>query len=344
MPSIENIVRVQIQLGSQQVNRPGFGVGLILASFAWNPVATDRIRFYGSLTAVGADFATNSEVYKAATLYFGQSVQPTQLAIGRIDAGDADIVASIEAVRAESDDWYALAVLDHTEAKVLLAAAHIEALKKIFVTSTLDPVTLTAATTDIAAQLAALKYTRTATIWSAEAAKWPEAGWLGRMLPTDVGAATWKFKTIVGIVADNLTDTQFNYASGKKCNVYVSIAGVNITSEGVMASGEYIDVTRFVDWLQSTMEADVYSLLVNTDKVPYTNKGIAAIENILRSDLQAGVDNGGLAPDPAPSVSVPDALTVPLADKQSRTLNGITFAATLAGAIHKTQIQGYLSF
>ncbi len=42
-----------------------------------------RLRSYGSLTAVGADFSLTDPEYLAATLWFSQSPQPTQLYIGR---------------------------------------------------------------------------------------------------------------------------------------------------------------------------------------------------------------------------------------------------------------------
>lgn len=342
MPNISTIVNVNITLGTQQVNTPGFGTALFLSTTS---AFSERYRVYDSIDAVGNDFAPTDPEFLAAELYFGQQLQPTQLMIGRIE-GSETVVQAVQAVQNTlgGDNWYGLVLMDHNSAHVLAMAAYIETQKKIFITSSADATIITSGTSDIAYQLKALDYARTAVLYSAVAASFPEAGWFGSVLPLGVGNSTWKFKQIVGIAPDNLSDTQFTFAEGKNCNVFIPIAGVNITSEGTMASGVFIDITRGIDALQATMEADVYSLLVNTPKIPYTNKGITAIENIMRQDLQRFTDNGFLSPDPKYTVSGPDANAVPKSDKMARVLNGLSFTGTLAGAIHKVVIEGFLSF
>ena len=108
-----------------------------------------------------------------------------------------------------------------------------------------------------------------------------------------------------------------------------------------MVSAEFIDVTILIDWITSTMQANVYSILVNTNKIPYTNKGIAAVENGVAQTLQQAQDNGGLAA--GWDVTGPDISQVSQADKASRILNNVVFNATLAGAINQVNIQGYVS-
>jgi hypothetical protein len=259
---------------------------------------------------------------------------------GTANNGVANDIAAVSAV---DDQWYCLLITSKASADIRQAAVYIETVQKIFACASSDANILTSSTTDIASQLKAKNYVRTFLIYSATPSAGPDAAWVGRVLPTGVGAASWKFKTLVGIVADNLTSTQIANAQGKNCNVYVTVGGLDITTEGVVASGEYIDVTRILDWLPSTMEAAVYSILINSDKLPYTNKGIAGVENAVRKTLQEGIDNGSLASNPAPVVSVPDILDVSSADKASRTLNGVAFTATLAGAIHKVTINGFVS-
>jgi hypothetical protein len=339
MASIETIVNVQITKGTRQVSQAGFGVGLILAVHTdW----ADRVRVYGSYADV-ADDMTNAAVLAAAQAYFSQDLQPTQLVIGKIASGETPL-QGLQAVQAVNNDWYALICLDHDKADVLALAGYIETQKKIFGTSSQDPHVIGTQTDDVATGLSALNYARTFVLYSGVAnSVWPEAAWLGRMLPTGVGAATWKFKTLVGVASDDLSGTALTNAQNKKANVFIPVGGVDITSEGIMASGEYIDVTRFIDWLQLTMESNIYGLLVNSEKIPYTNKGIAVIENAVRQTLQDGIANGGISNQPVPAVSVPDVLSVSSADKASRTLNNVVFTCTLAGAIHKVNVQGFVS-
>ena len=57
---------------------------------------------------------------------------------------------------------------------------------------------------------------------------------------------------------------------------------VSITQNGKVAAGEWIDVIRFRDWLQEEITVNVFNALVNSDKVPYTDDGIAIIETQIR--------------------------------------------------------------
>jgi hypothetical protein len=140
-----------------------------------------------------------------------------------------------------------------------------------------------------------------------------------------------------------LTTAEKNYAIGKNCNVYETVAGSNIiTSEGVVASGEYIDIMRGTDWLQTRMGEDVFSLLINSDKVPFTTAGIAQVGAIVAYWLNRGVD-AGLIEEGSIVITLPALADVPAGEKSLRYLNGITFSATYAGAVHKVGISGKIS-
>ena len=75
----------------------------------------------------------------------------------------------------------------------------------------------------------------------------------------------------------------------------------------------------------------------------FTDSGIGTILNLITAQLKEGVSKGFLAGDPAPTVTVPKAAAVDPADKAARTLPGVKFQATLAGAIHRVVISGTLS-
>lgn len=246
----------------------------------------------------------------------------------------------ITAIRTQNDTWYALTAHTHTAADVEDIAAHVETLKKIYGTSASTAAIITSATTDIASVLKDAGYDRTFVMYSGDAAEFPEAGILGVMLPKEVGSATWKFKTITGITADDLTSTQSTYARNKNCMTYETIGGVSITREGKVASGEFIDTIIGVDWLESRMEERVYSRLVNSDKIPYTDDGFTMIEGDIRAQLQEAIDVGFLAASPAPTVTVPKVANVSSALKTARETPAITFTGTLAGAVHKVTITG----
>jgi hypothetical protein len=167
---------------------------------------------------------------------------------------------------------------------------------------------------------------------------------VGLMAPKNPGSATWKFKNLSGIGADELNDTDRTNLRDKNVNFYEEVAGVSIiSSEGVVASGEYIDIMRGTDWIQARIEESVYQTLIDNEKVPYTDKGISAIQNKIEGVLEDAITQGILTSDPAPQVIVPLAAEVDKADKGIRLLDGIEFTGFYAGAVHKVRMSGTLS-
>lgn len=104
-----------------------------------------------------------------------------------------------------------------------------------------------------------------------------------------------------------------------------------------------MDVMRGTDWLAARIQERVYALLIQNDKVPFTDAGIQAVKGEILAQLQAGVARDFLASDPEPTCTVPRAADVSAADKGNRQLNNVKFRATLAGALHKVTIEGELN-
>jgi hypothetical protein len=272
------------------------------------------------------------------------TITPVVLTVTETTPGYS-VADALDLIEFNNSDWYALLLAtDNTYWPQYAAAQWIASRRKIFFARSNDSVINTATTTDIASTFSDLNYDRTVVIAHFPLADdFIDAGWLGRMLPEDPGSATYKFKTITGCAADNLTSTQANYAKGKNANTYETVGGVAMMAEGVVSSGEYIDIITGVDWLQARIEERVFSKLVNLNKIPFTDAGVAIIENEIRAQLNEGVRVGLLAADPAFTVTVPKVADVSPADKAARYLPNITFVATLAGAVHKTQIRGTVS-
>lgn len=244
--------------------------------------------------------------------------------------------------------WYALIATTRDIATVKAIAAWTEARIKLFGTASSDPDIINVAagtdTTSIAAFFNQLGYIRSFVMYHQDAAlNFPEAAWFGRVLPLEPGSESWKFKTLAGVSYSNLTTTQSNNALNKKANTYEFIGGVNMTANGTVAQGEYIDTVRGIDWLTSRIQEFVFSVLVQNPKVPYTDAGITVIQSEVMRALALGVANDFLTNDPAPVVTVPKAADVSPADKAARILRDVRFTATLAGAIHAVVIRGTVS-
>jgi len=256
-------------------------------------------------------------------------------------AGAETLTAAIAAIRAINDDWYATMIHSHIVADIAEVAAVIETLKKIYAYSTDEADAITAATTDIFSTLSALNFDRTIGLFDVDAdTAFPEAAWLGVMLPKDPGSATWAFKTLVGQDADALTPTESSNARGKNGNTYETIGGVDITRFGTTAEGEFMDIIRGVDFLESRLQERIFSKLVAADKIPYTEQGVAIIEAEIRGQLRDSIAQGIIAESPAFVITTPVVADISAVVKATRALPTITFTATLQGAIHKVTVVG----
>lgn len=261
---------------------------------------------------------------------------------------DPGMATDLAAVELYDNDWYCLIPVDtFGAAEIEAAAAWVEAAKKIGVYQTADTDVATVAeasdTSSIAYTLKNANYDRAMLFFHRDTDEYVGGAMAGRALPEDAGSITWAYKQLSSVSAQTLTTTERTNLENKNVNFLSTLAGVNITRYGVASGGEYIDVMRGTDWLAARIQERVYTLLLNNDKLPYTDAGIQAVRAEILAQLAAGIARDFIAADPEPTCTVPRATAVSAADKSSRTLNNVTFRATLAGAIHKVAIEGELN-
>jgi hypothetical protein len=259
-------------------------------------------------------------------------------------------VEDLIAARDEDDDWYFLTDTTHTPLQVTLISAYIETIIKLYAYQTSDANSKdepgTSATPGLIGDLKAQNYDRSFGVWvpAAELVDYKMAAWVGLMAPKDPGSATWKFKEGNAISANKFTSQEKKNIQDKNGNVYINVAGFNIFEEGVVASGEFIDIMRGTDWIQARIQEQVFGLLVSSDKVPYTDGGIESIGLQVEEVLDRAVDRlilvGG---EDGPVVTVPKRSETTKADRAARFLRDVKFTGNYAGAIHKVQIDGTLS-
>jgi hypothetical protein len=197
----------------------------------------------------------------------------------------------------------------------------------------------------ITVDISSLTTTTAVTITEEQAGNmsFPEFAWMGGQLPKDPGSITWKFKQLVGVTPDVLTTTAVNNIEGKNGNTYQTVGGVSITQQGVVASGEFIDIIRGVAWIESRLGEEIFTVLVNADKIPYTDPGVGVIVGTTRAFLTGpAVDNSVLTENTI-SVSAPLVADISDANKASRLLPDVEFSGTLAGAVHKVILNGKVS-
>lgn len=235
--------------------------------------------------------------------------------------------------------------LDATKTKAWMAWAATQ--KKLQFVQDSDPATYAADTgstsTACLAEFAKLmSYDRVAMVYHATNTEYAAAAWVGKGLPYDPGAHTWAFKSLTGVSVDSLTTAQEGLIRGKNANIYTNTASYANTYAGTVAkANNYIDDVRGLDWLDTTIKADLFNLLAASGKVPFTDSGIQMVVGTLKGSLRkaetATVLTSGW------TVTFPAASVVPAADKAARKLTGITWTGTLAGAVHSIVINGTVS-
>lgn len=246
--------------------------------------------------------------------------------------------------------WYALILTkEGLQADQIVdikeGAEWIEARTKVFHASIDEADILTTATDDLASFLQSKNYDRTLLFYSTDLASFPEAAILGRRLPNDPGSINWKFTQVSGITPEDLNSTELNNIKLKNANLIEDVGGVIITStDMVMASGEFMDIIRGIDALEARISEDVFALLVREDKVPFTTSGISQVGGVVQGDLVTFSESPiNFIVKESIVVTLPDITTIPIAEREARALNGITFSATLTGAINSVIINGKLS-
>lgn len=275
----------------------------------------------------------------------------TDSAAGTITQASASVgtvetlATTLDGIDAENPDWYGLliakrGVIEDRNADILEGAAQAEAREKLMGYSSEDPTSVDATTTDVFAVLQLASRDRSTGIYSPNAFEYPEAGWFGLQLPKGAGTTNWKFKTISGATPTVLSGTAYTNLLGKNANFIETIANKNIiSSEGVVASGEYIDIIRGVDSTKAEIQEDTYGYLSSKDKVPFTNPGMIATANFTKAVLTRKAELGLYVLESI-IVDVPDVSEIPIVDKANRQFKGTTFSAKFQGAINYVEIKG----
>ena len=270
----------------------------------------------------------------------------------------ADPVAALgddlTAINNEDSDWYGFAITSRVQADILATADWAEARKKIFGCCVAEPGAIDAAvTTDTMTKLKDGNYFRTYCFYHADAATdFLELAIMAKSFALEPGQETWANQRLSGVTTDKLNETQAQAALKKNGNTFEPFRNVVITQGGKVAGGEWIDIIRFRDWLEEEIKVRVFRRLLD-NKVPYTDGGIAIIENEIRGALLLAQRRGGLAPTeydeegkeiPGFTVSVPLSANISANDKANRLLQDVTFKARPSGAIHLVEIAGTLTY
>lgn len=186
-----------------------------------------------------------------------------------------------------------------------------------------------------------------------EANPYINVAFAAKWLNYESGSETSAFKTLTSVYPSKLTTTEMKALETGAMNYFITVGNKNITMNGMTRGGEWADVIRFRDWLKNDMQLAVVNLFVTRPKVPYTDSGIALVQNQMIASLKRGQNAGGIAEDefdedgntiPGFVTSVPLSSSITASEKASRKLRNCKFKARLAGAIHFAELKGSLTY
>lgn len=243
-----------------------------------------------------------------------------------------------------SNNFYAVFSTTRVQADQLLIASWVASRKKVaFLASSESNYvneTVEVDETSLAAKLKITSNFRAGSIYSEVAdTQYPDAAVCGVFLPRVPGSYTLNYQTLTGVDVSFLNDTQTNNALNKFGNVFRFVGNENLISNGRFADNSKVDEIHFIDWLTARTQEAVFALMVNLEKIPYTNPGINQVVNAIQGVIGQGIEAGGIAADPAPIYNIPNKSDIPTNDVANRILPDISVDFTLAGAIEFVNIR-----
>ena len=332
---------VKVTIDVQEPTRLlGFGNVVILSA----KDGGHEYKEYYELTEVETDFAKTTDEYKMAKAILDQDNAPEKVAIYCIDNAETSKTLADGLAEIYNKDFYFIVMPENTPAKVLTVAAKLDELKngKIIVTRVADETNLATYGANT------VKYENLVIFYHETEGEYPDAALVGQLGSLPVGSITWKAKTLKNITADEeMTKTKLTNIHNNGAIAYVVKAGDKVTSEGITHAGEYIDVVHSKDYLINNIQYAVQKQINKSEKVPYTNTGIASLEATVISVLQQAFIQGIIAETnnvAEYTTNFPDVSQTSEADRKDRKYELGQFEFRIAGAIHTAVIKGTLTY
>lgn len=260
---------------------------------------------------------------------------------------DTGVDTALTAIQAQGGkDWYGLVLTSRGQFDLQAAAAWIESQPYgyIFMACSQEADVLTNVTTDVLSVLAGKSYLRTAYLWSDDQADFPDAAWIGEEFPKQPGSSNYAWKDLIGITPTSnavLTDSKIAILEGKFGNYYMKVGGANVTQKGWVVGNQWIDVIVGRDWIKYTMQAAIYALFIQNDKIGFDDAGIGLICGAIRGVLKQAAGFGIITPSFV--LNVPLAASISSGQKATRILPAITWTAELVGAINGLTVNGTIT-
>ena len=372
-------VRVTMSRNDAFPARRGFGTPLLLINTAIEDVldVDNRTKLYASMDEVDADWAADSEPYKAALAAFSQNPRPIQIKFGYV-AGTpgtmtaAEMQTQLGLIFDADQDWYFVnfvrAFRDTVAADGVVAWVQAQS-KMAILDSNAETMTVASDDTNIAARHKGT-VDRTAIFWHPDVDLYGGFALAAKLSTFNFDEAnsayTAKFKQLLGISPVNIGSAAVTAASGftpqlgqavvtgHLANTYVDIGGQPIVVEGsTLRPNVFIDEIHATDWIIARTEEEILGVLIKNKRVPYTDAGIEQLVSAIRIVMQQAIRAGLIAEDLNPvsglyeaaiEYIIPSVFDVPESQRKARIAPDIQVRFRYAGAVHYVVVNYQMTF
>lgn len=278
-------------------------------------------------------YTSTTDVYAAANIMFMQDNAPEKIAVLSQSAFSAEAMASHL-----TKGWRQL-VLVGAHSDIESIATYIETTDKMLFATVSSKESLGTLYTKVKS------FDRTFIVYHTDSKA--VAAVVGATAGLNAGGFTYKNMKIKGIEALDLTASEIDEIHKNGAITIVEKVGDVVTSDGIVASGEFADIIDSKDYIIQHLSYRIQKVFNNNPKVPYTNNGIAMLETATFEILKDAYNNGMIADndDGTPAYSTSFALRSETseANRAIRYYPYGKFTFALAGAIHTALIEGVIT-
>ncbi|ETR73983.1 MAG: hypothetical protein OMM_00558 [Candidatus Magnetoglobus multicellularis str. Araruama] len=180
---------------------------------------------------------------------------------------------------------------------------------------------------------------------------------IGKQGGKPLGSTNWAFQEMAGLSNGGykdyypleVTESQKDTLQNNNCNFLDQTFGAIHFQPGqttggrdIERHGEYIDVIRNIDYLQTRSEEELFRVLLDSEIVPYSDDGIAILESEQRRILKeyGCVKGQEILIEDSIETDFPRRGEIDSSLRNNRTYQVGTWKAELAGAINNVVIRG----
>ena len=333
-------VDVVITRETKPVSEKGFGTPLVLLT----GVDLDY-SVYSEIEEVDTTIVVDTNDYKILQRMFGQQPRAKEIEVIGVDLTGVDeadkkaiVIAKLNEAVDEGASFYYLLSSDNSDSMIAILADYISTQDKLY-----------AATVDALESVEKLggAYDNVFLVAHDSRQSYVAEGLVSTMAPRQIGSYTFTFKNVQGVQAAKFNSTTVSQFEKANCSVYINEAGVLMNSKGVAISGEYIDNVQATHYIKARMTENIFRMLALTEKIPYTDKGIALvvseIEKVLKHSYNVGIIADDEAGNPEFTITAPKRADILKNTVAKRILPDVRWRAVVAGAVEKVEIRGVLA-